>query len=105
MSGRIVLLTGASGLVGTWLRWTVPADTEVVPLTHRTSFTDSATVTADLRDAAAVAAVFARVRPSLVIHAAMAVDAASIVGATTNVTEAASLVGADVVHVSTDAVF
>ena len=35
----------------------------------------------------------------------MAVDAASIVGATTNVTEAASLVGADVVYVSTDAVF
>ena len=45
------------------------------------------------------------VRPSLVIHAAMAVDAASIVDATTNVTEGASLVGADVVYVSTDAVF
>ena len=105
MSGRVVLLTGASGLVGTWLRRTVPADAELVPLAHRTSVPGSASVTADLRDAQAVSAVFARVRPSLVIHAAMAVDAASIVGATTNVTEAASLVGADVVHVSTDAVF
>jgi dTDP-4-dehydrorhamnose reductase len=62
-------------------------------------------VTADLRDAEAVAAVFASVRPSVVIHAAMAIDAASIVEATTNVVQSASLADADVVYVSTDAVF
>ena len=105
MAGRVVLVTGASGLVGTWLRRTVPPDTEFVALTHRTSVQSSASVTADLRDAGPVSAVFSSVRPSLVIHAAMAVDAASIVGATTNVSEAASLVDADLVYVSTDAVF
>jgi len=105
VSGRVVLLTGASGLVGTWLRRTVPDDVELVPLAHRMSVPGAASVTADLRDASAVSAAFARVGPALVIHAAMAVDAASIVGATTNVTEAASLVGAEAVFVSTDAVF
>jgi dTDP-4-dehydrorhamnose reductase len=98
-------VAGASGLVGTWLRRTVPADAELVPLVHRTSVPNSSSVTADLRDARAVSAAFASVRPSLVIHAAMAADAASIVGATTNVAEGASLVGADVLYVSTDAVF
>jgi len=105
VSSRVVLVTGASGLVGTWLRRTVPADVELVPLVHHASVPGSASVTADLRDAQAVSAVLASVRPSLVIHAAMAVNATSIVAATTNVTEAASLVGADVVYVSTDAVF
>jgi dTDP-4-dehydrorhamnose reductase len=105
VSRRIVLLTGASGLVGTWLRRTVPADADLVPSVHRTAVASSACVTADLRDSRAVSALFTRVRPSLVIHAAMAVDAASIVGATTNVVQGASLVGADVVFVSTDAVF
>ena len=105
VSSRVVLVTGASGLVGTWLRKTVPADAELVPLAHRTSVPSSASVTVDLRDARAVSAVLARVRPSLVIHAAMAPDAASIVGATTNVTDGAGLVGAGVVYVSTDAVF
>ena len=102
-----VLLTGASGLVGTWLRKTAPVDAELVSLAHHTPILSPASVTADLRDARAVAAVCASVRPSLVIHAAMAVDAASIVAATANVTEAASLVDADadVVYVSTDAVF
>lgn len=99
-----VLLTGASGLVGTWLRRTAPPDVEVVSLVHRTAVA-GASVTADVRDAGAVAAAFAEVRPSLVIHAAMAVDADSILGATAHVAEQAALVGADLVHLSTDAVF
>lgn len=102
---RVVLLTGASGLVGTWLRRTVPTDVELVPLAHRTAVADPACVIADLRDAPTVAAVFAQVRPAVVVHAAMAVDAASIVGATTNVVDGASRVGAEVVHLSTEAVF
>lgn len=100
-----MLVTGASGLVGTWLRRTAPADVAIVALAHRAPVLGRATESADLRDPGAVSAVLASVRPSLVIHAAMAVDASSIVGATTNVIEGAALVGADVVHVSTDAVF
>jgi dTDP-4-dehydrorhamnose reductase len=98
-------VTGVSGLVGTWLRKTVPTDADLVPLAHHTPVPGSASVTADLRDARAVSELFASLRPSLVIHAAIAPDVASIVGATTNVTKGASLVGADVVYVSTDAVF
>ena len=101
----VVLLTGASGLVGTWLRRTVPVDVELVSLTHRADVPDSACVTADLRDAAAVGVVFERVRPSVVIHAAMAIDQASIVAATEHVVEGAAHVGADVIYTSTDAVF
>lgn len=62
-------------------------------------------MTADLRNASAVAAAFADVKPSSVIHAAMANDAESIVDATSNVTNAAALGGADVIYISTDAVF
>lgn len=105
MSRRVVLLTGASGLVGTWLRRTVPADVELVSLVHRTPVPGAECVTADLRDGEAVAAAFALVRPSMVVHAAMAIDAASIVGATEHVVQSAAVGGADVVHVSTEAVF
>jgi dTDP-4-dehydrorhamnose reductase len=99
-----VLLTGASGLLGTWLRRTAPEDVEVVGLTHRKRL-GAGEVIADLRDAGAVVAAVRRVRPSLVIHAGYAHDQASIVGATQNVVDAAEGVGADVVYISTDAVF
>jgi dTDP-4-dehydrorhamnose reductase len=106
VSKGVVLLTGASGLVGTWLRRTAPADVELVSLVHETPVPGQATAaTADLRDAAAVAEVVSAVRPSLIVHAAMAMDAPSIVDATSNVRRAAALVGADVLYVSTDAVF
>jgi dTDP-4-dehydrorhamnose reductase len=60
---------------------------------------------ADLRDRELAIAALARVRPSIVIHAAMALDSTSIVDATRHVVEAATLVGADLVYISTDAVF
>jgi dTDP-4-dehydrorhamnose reductase len=108
-----VLLTGASGLLGTWLRRAAPAGLEVVSVVHRTPLAGASgapgapTVVerADLRDAGAVRALLQRVRPRVVLHAAMALDAASIVGATEHVVAAAAGVGAGVVHVSTDAVF
>ncbi|WP_426572887.1 sugar nucleotide-binding protein [Aquihabitans sp. McL0605] len=105
MSRRVVLVTGASGLVGTWLRRMAPDDVHVVALVHRTPIAEGDTVTADLRDPAAVAAAVDAVRPSVVIHAAMVIDEASIVGATANVAEAVAAVDAELVHVSTDAVF
>lgn len=100
-----VLLTGASGLLGTWLRRTTPVGVEVVGLTHRTRLGSSEEVVADLRDPSAVVAAVHRVRPSLVLHAAYAHDQASIVGATQNAVDAAQGTGADVLYVSTDAVF
>ncbi len=100
-----VLITGATGLFGTWLRRTAPSSIDVVGLTHRTPLDDVPHVVGDLRDADATTAAVARARPSLVVHAAYAKDAASIVGATEHVVAAAAQVGADVLFVSTDAVF
>jgi dTDP-4-dehydrorhamnose reductase len=100
-----VLLTGATGLLGTWLRRTVPVGVDVVALTHRARLGSSAEVVADLRNPKAVLASVHRVRPALVLHAAYAHDDASIVDATQNVMDAAESTGADVLYVSTDAVF
>ena len=105
MSDGRVLLTGASGLLGTWLRRTAPVGTEVVGLTHRTRLRDSPEVIADLRDPGAVVAAVHLVRPSLVIRAAYARDPVAIVAATQNVVDAAQKVGVDVLYVSSDAVF
>lgn len=102
---RTVLVTGASGLLGTWLRRTAPAEVAVVGLTRRTRRGGSDGLVADLRAPDATHAVVARARPALVLHAAYALDEASIAGATQNVVDAARSIGADVVQVSTDAVF
>jgi dTDP-4-dehydrorhamnose reductase len=104
---RRVVITGASGLLGAWLRRTTPDDTRVTALTHRTSLADDgvATITADLRDADATLAAVIAAEPSVVIHAAYALDEASIVDATANVVAATTAVGAELVFTSTDAVF
>lgn len=99
------MLTGASGLVGTWLRRAVPAEVELVSLTHRTMVPEGGSIRADLRKPADVTTAFRSTRPLVVIHAAMAVDEVSITDATSNVADAAAAVGADVVYLSTDAVF
>lgn len=103
MATGTVLLTGASGLLGTWLRRTVPEGVEVVGLTRRSRMRNFPEVVADLRDSDAVFAAVHQVRPSLVIHAAYARNQVAIVEATRNVVEAAQ--GADMLYVSTDAVF
>src|SRR4051812_47712023 len=100
-----VLLTGASGLLGHWLLRSAPRSGDVVALTHRRSVGAAATVAADLREAMAVTAAVAAVDPTLVVHAAYARDRASIVDATRHVVDAANAVGAQVLFVSTDAVF
>ncbi len=112
MTGR-VLLTGASGLLGTWLRRTATPPTSIVALRHRTPLassgidhqTSGTEVQADLRDTTAVRAAVAQARPSLVIHTAYARDRASIVEATRNIAMAVAEAGADLVHISSDAVF
>lgn len=99
-----VLLTGAAGLLGTWLRRTAPTELNVIPATHRRRVSAN-DVTADLRDREAVASAFTTVRPGLVIHAGYARDHASIVDATRNVVDMAQQIGAALIFVSTEAVF
>lgn len=105
MGSETVLLTGASGLLGTWLRRHTPADTEVVSVVHRRGLPFGPTVRCDLRDRDAVSAALAGVEPDLVIHAGYARDEASIVAATRNIVDGARLIGAELVFVSSEAVF
>ena len=99
-----VLLTGAAGLLGTWLRRTAPTEFNVIPATHRRRVSAS-DVVVDLRDRDAVASAFTAVKPGLVIHAGYARDHASIVDATRNVVDLAQEVSADLIFVSSEAVF
>jgi dTDP-4-dehydrorhamnose reductase len=99
-----VLLTGAAGLLGTWLRRSAPSAVNLVSVSHRRPVPGDG-VMVDLRDCAAVRACFEAVMPQVVIHAAYARDRASIVDATHHVAEVAGEVGADVILVSSEAVF
>jgi dTDP-4-dehydrorhamnose reductase len=99
-----VLLTGAAGLLGTWVRRTAPTELNVIPATHRRRVSAN-DVTADLRDREAVTSAFTRAKPGLVIHAGYAHDYASIVDATRNVVDMAQEVGAELIFVSSEAVF
>jgi dTDP-4-dehydrorhamnose reductase len=102
----IVLVTGASGLLGGALLATAPADVEVVALVHRSPVAGAVrTVAADLRDPAATLDAVTSAQPSAIIHAAYTVDEASIVEATRNLAAAAASVGAWMLLTSTDAVF
>jgi dTDP-4-dehydrorhamnose reductase len=105
VDGERVLITGAAGLLGTWLRRTAPAHIAVLPMTHRTRVAGDDGLRADLRDADAVADVFARALPDLVIHTAYAHDEHSIADATQHVARAARAAGAAMIHVSSDVVF
>jgi len=99
-----VLLTGAAGLLGTWLRRTAPTHLDVVPVAHRRRIA-AGELRADLRDRDAVADALSTARPGLVLHAAYARDRASTVVATRNVADLAHAVGARVLFVSSEAVF
>lgn len=105
VADRMVLITGAAGLLGTWLRRTAPPDVDLVALTHRTRLSGVREVVADLRDAGACLAAVRNARPTLVIHTAYGRDEKSIIDATRNVVDAAAEVGADLLSISSDAVF
>lgn len=101
-----ILITGAAGLLGTWLRRTAPVHVELVLLTHRQRIpVGLPEVRADLRDTDEARTALTAAKPGMVIHAAYAHDYASIVRATANLAEGAQAVGAEFVHLSTEAVF
>jgi dTDP-4-dehydrorhamnose reductase len=87
-------ITGASGFLGSELARLAPGAT---------------TERVEIRDAAAVAALFRRVRPDAVIHTAYRQDGPgaweTTVEGTENVARAARAAGARLVHLSTDVVF
>lgn len=100
-----VLVTGASGLLGTWLLRLTPSGTDVVAVRHRTHVDWHQSVRVDLRDPAAVQEVVEALSADVVVHAAYRRDHASIVEATRNITEAVRHAHARLILVSTDAVF
>ena len=86
---RPVLVTGATGLLGHWLRRIAPEGIGIVALTHRRALQGISEVRADLRDRTSAMAAVQRINPSVIIHAAYARDREAIVNATEHVVEAA----------------
>lgn len=102
---RRILLTGASGLLGSWLRRTAPTNVAIASVARCRRVDDAHSLAVDLREQGPVFEAVRQVRPDLVLHAAYAPDATSVVTATQHVASSAAEVGAELVLVSTDAVF
>ncbi len=100
-----VLVTGASGLLGTWLRRTAPAWATVLAATRMRPLEGVRVVHGDLRRQEDADEVVRVTQPQVIIHAAYARDHASIVEATRKLLEAGDQVAARFLLVSTDAVF
>jgi dTDP-4-dehydrorhamnose reductase len=97
-SRRRLLVTGGSGYLGGWVvrlardRWTVTA----TYLTHPVDEPGADWRRLDVRDEAAVAALAAEVRPTVIVHTA---------AVTRHVARAAAELGVRLIHISTDVVF
>jgi dTDP-4-dehydrorhamnose reductase len=104
-----LLVTGASGYLGREVMGLAAAAGREVVGTFRSASTVEglAWVRAELSDPASVAALFDRVRPTVVLHLAAAAtpDQASNVDAAGIVAAAAVAYGCRLVHLSTDALF
>jgi dTDP-4-dehydrorhamnose reductase len=112
-SRRRLLVTGGSGYLGGWVvrlardRWTVTA----TYLTHPVDEPGADWRRLDVRDEAAVAALAAEVRPTVIVHTAAVrpgagtdFEAANAAG-TRHVARAAAELGVRLIHISTDVVF
>ena len=96
MSGPL-LVTGGSGYLGRELLRRTPGGVGA---------SRGSGLRLDVRDAAAVRAAFAELRPAVVIHTAYRQDdRATTYGGAVNVARAAAEVGARLIHLSTDVVF
>ena len=115
LGGQRVLVTGAAGQLGHFLRTQLPATGATVITTGRTPAAGIDHV-ADLTDPASVAALVSTARPDAIIHAAACTDVDGIerkpdrgrlgnAVATQNVAEAAAARGVYLLMVSTDMVF
>lgn len=112
-----VLLTGASGVVGTSMLAQVPSGVVVHATVRSTPIAAAApgvdrgggrvrVVPIELTEAEAVAELVEQVRPDVVVHAAASMRSRSdVVGATASVVTATAACGVALIHLSTDMVF
>lgn len=100
-----VLVTGASGLLGTWLLRLAPQDVEVRAASNTRLVAGPDAALADLRDPAQARELVGRASPDVIVHAAYRKDRASIVDATANVVTAAAERDVRLVYVSSESVF
>ncbi|HEU4558309.1 MAG TPA: SDR family oxidoreductase [Longimicrobium sp.] len=103
-----VLVTGGAGLLGTALVGIAPEGIDLHATQRSTPVPEGPRAhTMDLADDRAVEALFAEVRPDVVIHTAYGKTdfARDIILATRNVADACGRAGAALVHISTDVVF
>ncbi len=106
MSNAKILITGGAGLLGQHLiKYALP-DATITATQRTTPVNNASAITVDLTDPHAVQRAFAEVQPDLVIHTAYTLNSESdIVDATKNVVEACRATGANLLYLSTDALF
>ena len=108
---RRVLITGGSGVVASAMVRATPGDVALTVTRRRRAVgvpfgADVSVRTVELTDPIAVDRLLAEVRPDVVVHAAASIsDAADVVIASDVVTHGAARHGAELVHLSSDAVF
>lgn len=102
---RRVLITGGAGLLGRTLIATAPPGVELHATRRHSPVAGAIAHALELSDAAAVDALWTRLRPELVIHTAYSTEQPErdIGGATAAVAAACRRTGAELIHLSTDA--
>lgn len=102
-----ILVTGGAGLLGRTLLALAPAGVTLHATQRQQPVVGAVAHTVELSDAAAVAALFEKVQPTLVIHTAfsMVEGPRDILAATQSVVAGCRATGAALIHLSTDALF
>jgi dTDP-4-dehydrorhamnose reductase len=101
-----VLLTGGAGLLGQHLITLAPDNVTLTVTQRSTPAPHPNAVTVDLTDGDAVNALFLQCRPALVLHTAYSMHRqADIVTTTQNIVAACLAQGAQLIHMSSDALF